>query len=855
MAVNQVPAALAVSAGLALFLLPGMLLLLSLRGRVRRTLEADEALFLVLGTSVAAASWLGLVLAELGRFSLPLAGLICAVLVAGAAPLAVRDWRPPYWRSPRPVELLPVTAVLLLALALQARPSEYIVGGRDPGAYIGAMALIGRTGELIQTDELVLSIPSEDVALFYRHPENPAFSWARFMGFNLESPRTGRVYPQFFHLFPAFGAYLFQAAGTPGALASPVVFGVLGTLGSFLVLRRLFGAGVALLAGLLLSINVVQVWFARFPVSEPMSQFLIFLGLLALWHWDERGTPLLGAIAGAAFGLSLLVRIDSILIVIPLAVLLFAKRGLEKRPWSSLLPLLLPFVALAGHAALHGLLFAPKYLLDVVNRPYWRQPPGVWLGVALVGLALLLSADRLAPAMVARLQKTGGAWRWVLSAAVVAAALYAYFLRPELSAWAGGDGNDPARVLADPGWVQTLGFRRLAAHDAQALLRLGWFVHPLALALAVAGVVGVIRRGDPRHLFPVTLALTCAFFYFYKIRVYNDYFFALRRYVPVVLPFLLGFASVALARLALRGRMARIAAVALALVLTLSYARDTFAIATHVDWRGASRFVDDLARRFGPEDVVVFEQTASIHLLSLPLWAAHGVNIVELARFNPDPEQLEHLIESWQQRYRNIYFVYTYRSDLCSVFLERVQPFAFTTVEWERGYVAPPRQAEPRALRFTLSRVVDPAALRIPPLDFVDVGGSDELLVSAGFYEKEGGGPRNFRWTGRCATMILPGATAGATIDVVAAAGPERPAQNPARVTVSLSGEELGGFDVGAGFESHRLTLPDPLPKGPPLLRFDVPDWRPINEIPGSSDVRDLGVMIDRVTVNGRNPS
>jgi len=176
-------------------------------------------------------------------------------------------------------------------------------------------------------------------------------------------------------------------------------------------------------------------------------------------------------------------------------------------------------------------------------------------------------------------------------------------------------------------------------------------------------------------------------------------------------------------------------------------------------------------------------------------------------------------------------------------------------VEWERGYVAPPRRPEPRALRFTLSRVVDPAELRIPPLDFVDVGGSDELLVSAGFYEKEGGGPRNFRWTGRCATMILPGATAGAAIDVVAAAGPERPAQNPARVTVSLSGEELGGFDVGAGFESHRLTLPDPLPEGPPLLRFDVPDWRPINEIPGSSDVRDLGVMIDRVTVSGQNAS
>ena len=850
---NQVPAALAVIAGLALFLLPGMLFLSALRVDVRRTLEADEALFFALGTSIAVASWLGLVLAELGRFSLPLAGLICAVLVVASARFVAREWRPPYWRSTRPVELLPVAAVLLVAFSLQARPSEYIVGGRDPGAYVGAMALIGRTGELVQTDELVLSIPEPDVGLFYRHPENPPFSWARFMGFNLESPKTGRVYPQFFHLFPAFGAYLYQALGVSGALASPVVFGILGTLGAFLVLRRLFGAGVALLAGLLLSINVVQVWFARFPVSEPMSQFLIFLGLLALWHWEERGAPLLGVLAGAAFGLSLLVRIDSVLLVLPLAILLFAKRGLEKRPWASLLPLALPFAVLAGHAALHGLLFSPKYLLDVVNRPYWRQPLGVWVALAGASLALLLTADRLAPAIAGRLRESGDALRWLLSGVVVAAALYAYFLRPALSAWAGGDGNDAALVLADPAWVQLLGFKLLAAHDAQAFLRLGWFVHPLALALGVAGVVGVIRKGDPRHLFAVTLALTYAFFYFYKIRVYNDYFFALRRYVPVVLPFLLGFASLALARLAIRGRVARVAAAALALVLTLSYARDTFAIATHVDWQGTPRFVEDLARRFGPKDVVVFEQAASIHLLSLPLWAAHGVNIVELARFNPDPEQLDHLIQSWRQRYRNIYFVYTYRSDLCSVFLQRVQPFEFTTVEWERGYLAPPRRAEPRALRFTLSRVVDPAELRIPPLDFVDIGGSDELLVSAGFYEKEGGGPRNFRWTGRCATTILPGARAGAHIDVVAAAGPERPAQNPARVSVSLSGVELGVFEAGTDFRSHTLTLPEPLPEGPPILRFDVSDWRPINEVPGSRDTRDLGVMIDRITVKDRD--
>jgi hypothetical protein len=37
----------------------------------------------------------------------------------------------------------------------------------------------------------------------------------------------------------------------------------------------------------------------------------------------------------------------------------------------------------------------------------------------------------------------------------------------------------------------------------------------------------------------------------------------------------------------------------------------------------------------------------------------------------------------------------------------------------------------------------------------------------------------------------------------------------------------------------------DPLP----LLRLDVEGWRPANTERGSDDVRDLGVMVDRVRI------
>jgi hypothetical protein len=33
------------------------------------------------------------------------------------------------------------------------------------------------------------------------------------------------------------------------------------------------------------------------------------------------------------------------------------------------------------------------------------------------------------------------------------------------------------------------------------------------------------------------------------------------------------------------------------------------------------------------------------------------------------------------------------------------------------------------------------------------------------------------------------------------------------------------------------------------VLRFDVPAWRPVNFLEGSTDVRDLGVMVDRIRI------
>jgi hypothetical protein len=269
----------------------------------------------------------------------------------------------------------------------------------------------------------------------------------------------------------------------------------------------------------------------------------------------------------------------------------------------------------------------------------------------------------------------------------------------------------------------------------------------------------------------------------------------------------------------------------------------------YTDWQGAVRFVADVSRRFRPQDVVIFEQPRSIHLISLPLWAVHGVDALELARFNPDPDRLDHLVRAWRAPGRNIYFVHTYSTDLCGLFLQRVEELSFGTFEWERALGRPPRGRQPRSLRFRISRVVPPEDLQVPALAEVDIGGSDDFQVS-GFFDKEGGGPHTFRWTGSCASVYLPGARPGDTVRITASAL-RRPVTSPADVKATFAGVPVGAFRVGDDWAQYAVTLPAPLPPGSPLLRLDVPAWRPANVLPGSDDVRDLGVMVDRIVLQG----
>lgn len=871
-------AALALPAAFVLLLLPGLVFLSFLRPADRARLQLDERIFLTGALSVAFSSWVALLLAELGVFDTVTAAAVEIGLFALVG-IAVRflGVRPsaPFAIPERFVKLVPAFAVALVAFLLHARPSEYIVGGRDPGAYVSAMGVIARTGAITHLDPVVASIPADDLSLFYANLDEPPFkfslevnddrpqpSWPRFMGFELDHPKSGLITPQFFHLFPAFGAYLFETMGVRGALATPPIFGILGTLATFFLARRMFGTTVGLLAALGLATTVLQVWFARYPVSEGFSQFLILTGLIAHRLDQESDSRAFGWLSGALLGLTLLVRIDSVLLLLPLG--LWAALQIAQRPpkWKSrMVSLLIPFALLLGHAAVHAVFFSKRYAHQILTRRYWNHPLSMWLLLAVAVVIIAVIVWKTGPRVMAFLEQHQKSLRLAAMVILGALVLYAVAVRPSLSAWAGGDGNPKAEKLDAPGVLQSLGFHRLAAHDAQALRRYSWFVGAPALALALLGLGLFLKRIEANDLLALSVLLVFSAFYFYKIRVFNDYFFAMRRYVPVTLPFTFILAALAIVTLARWSKPWRLAAAAAGVIALGASVAHTRPILSFVDWKGSVRFVADVARRFGPQDVVLFEQPKNIHLLSLPLWGLYGANALEFRRFNPDPERLSHLITEWRKTYRNIYFVTSFRTDVCGLFLERTQNFRFTSSEFEWTYDRVPREPEPRVVEFFLSRVIEPETLRVTTEPVIDIGGSGDLQTS-GFFEAEATGDRTYRWTGGCldergnatGSVYVPAASAGASLKIRATAHLRPENAKPARVRAFFDEVPVGEFTADGSWRDFEITLPDPLPRGSKILRLEVPAWRPTNTNPLATDSRDLGVMVDLIEVRPRAP-
>jgi hypothetical protein len=662
-------------------LVPGVLALWLWGKRFAR--DPLEFLFTALAWGLLGIGWLALVLAEVGWFSVGLLGGCWGCVTLALAGLWVfrrgststrgpeedgtlRAASQPHesrqrWGSGRRALLLEAIALTLwgaIAVGLFFRPHEYILGGSDSGVYINLGADIARTGGILIQDPTLESLdpglypaflralPSWDNAPYYLLP-----------GFYVPVTPRGLVVPQFYPLHPVWQAVGYALGGLRTELLMTPLWALLGALALYFTVRRLWGWRAGLLALIALTVTALQVWFARYPTAEMLTQYLFWTGTWALIAWMDKREPrgLWAALAGAALGLVFLTRIDAyILLALPVLLGIWLWRTHDWRRQDAWF--FAPFLLLAVHSLLHGVFLSRPYFLTLFRYSGGLISRSLMAPLAFMGLlmlALIVIATRRQWRLHAVAWANARRSLWLSGGAILlaGAAVFGYFVRPHLGE------IRPAAYWYGGGEIPNL--------DRESLVRLGWYLSPAGIALGVAGMCWMFLKDlNRRTVFFLGAGLFFSLLYLWRIQANPHQIYAMRRYAPVVVPFFTVSAAYMIDWLYenLRGRW-RLASAGLTLVWFFGLLVSARGFVSQVDFRGITAELDQFNAALLPHSVLVFNDPAAVgagDVLGTPLRFLYGHDVFTLRDpWAIEPEAFDETVRSWQASGRAVYWVGT----------------------------------------------------------------------------------------------------------------------------------------------------------------------------------------------------
>lgn len=877
---------------LLLLFLPGYV---TLRALKVKGLDLAGVLFLSVFSSILLSSWLGLLLAELALFSLW--SLLFLLLVYSVGMAVVFRVRPTWGGIPRPRLDIGYLLLVIIVVAglLFFRPFESILGTTDAGVYLGMGVNIARTGAIRARDPLLTDLTGgTGKALLYSYRFPDGSELMRFFGDGVRiwDMEQGMLFSQQNHLYQVWIAIFHSIFGmrvginpfaplgllgilghfssTPMLLYVTPLFGLLGVIALYFVGKALFNERIGLLASFLLAINLAQMWFSRWAMSEVLTQLLV-LGALYCFVLYVKTAPArlmsrrcFGLLAGFGLGLAVLSRADGIFLIVPVALYFIYLRFTRKLRLQHMY-FFVPFAALLLHWLIHTLLFSRTQFSAISSAlPYFSSIVPLAVGGAILIAALLMLALLLPSArQIRRLEQLRGLVRranfgkWLRPAAallIVLLALYAYFIRPNTA--------DPQMVYYHPagGMIRT--------YNEENLVRLGWYVTPLGLLLALGGLIVMIsKETDEGVIFFLGVALLYGFVFLHSALVNPLHIYWIRRYITVVIPSIMLFISYGLSQISnlryristsLRGTLPSILGIALA----ASFLRTSLAVAEQMPYQAAVWQMGRLDEQLGDRAAVIFESPLIGDPLALPLTYLYDRDSFVLQGQGLDNEPFSDLVGRWRDRGREVFYI-------ASDGLTRVRSddYLFSPVGEVPLDIPLPETSFDHLPRGMVHHTYDLEVYRIEPAwkrespiypFSLDVGRFDYGYLMSGFYAREGSPGGWYRWTGKTAEILLPWAPEGKSVARSSAVlsltvGSPRPAGvEPAEMSLYLNEHLLDRFELGNEFKTQTIVVPPDLIDDPQaktaLLRLETNTWIPAGA--GLGDIRELGIILDRIELD-----
>ena len=528
---------------------------------------------------------------------LAMTGLMTPWLVAPISLLAtyvIARWLHEEARNPVgwPVAIAVLTLVVGTISFGWFAPHEHVLAGRDSGTYIATAAWVADQGGLWMD---VGDPAFEGIPVVYESIGFPALF------------KSDHLNAQFLHIFPsllAFVGTLFSDLRFMFAV-TPVIAG-LGLLALFVFARGMLSQWGALAATTLAAFTLPFVYFYRAPFSEMMAFAFVFGGLWALQEALSRSSLRLATGAGLMLGAVMLTRIDGVLVLLGLTayitlISLLPEQDMRvdsspplapdsavlERAWK--VAALLLFVA-----AIDGVIFAPAYLAD----------HGKLVGAVLV---VILALRFLGSRGAGLYQRHSNRIANGVAAVMGGYLSYAAIVRPSIEApnrsdiYAIGSLQEAAGVAVEP--LRTY-----------AELSVRWLFWYLGIPLVMVGLVALVvhtRRLLLSRVFSfgpfVTIAAISTMLYIYRPSINPDHIWAMRRFLPLVIPALAILAIHLWEEVRARlGRWSGVGTLLVAVAFVIPVMATTANAGFSAEFDGAASDLEATCEDLGQDAVVVF---------------------------------------------------------------------------------------------------------------------------------------------------------------------------------------------------------------------------------------------------------